>query len=149
MEQSLFDQVKDMRKNGVDQVLISTERPIRLRAVEPADLLREGDLPDILTPLVVKSVYQDLSSADINAFLEKGPTDKEGALAFLKAIDFVCSKAIHPDDPTKVEDLVLSEKRWIFRLVLGPAEHLVLFRYEPDQDVEPVDEGDEVPQATE
>lgn len=142
MQPTLFDQIKDARKNGVEQILITTERPIKLRPVEPAALLREGDLPDILTPLVVKSVYQDLTSSEINDFLEKGPSDKEGALSFLKAIDLVCSLAIA--DGTPVEDLVLSEKRWVFRLVLGPAEHLILFRYEPNEDVEPVDEGDPI-----
>jgi len=93
----------------------------------------------------VKSVYQDLTSSEINDFLDKGPSDKEGALSFLKAIDLVCSLAIA--DGTPVEDLVLSEKRWVFRLVLGPAEHLILFRYEPSEDVEPVDEGDPILEA--
>jgi hypothetical protein len=118
-----------------------------LRYLEPAALLREGKMPDNLTPLVMKSVYGDIDGNDINKFLYKdNGADAAAALAHLETIDFVVKRAIA--DNTKVEDLTLGEKRWIFRLVMGDAETLATFRLNEDPDVGDVDSGEDVPSAT-
>jgi hypothetical protein len=62
-------------------------------------------------------------------------------------MDFVCERTVA--DGTPVNDLTLAEKRWIFRLVMGPAELLTTFRYDPNFDVADVDESDEVRQDAE
>lgn len=126
--------IREMREQGDPQILPETNRPIRLRVIEAAEVLRSGNFPDILTPLVVKSVYQELSTQAINDFFSVKTEDVEQAKKMLEAIDFICTKAVADD--TDLHDLTMSEKRWIFRLAMGPAEMLVTFRYEPDVDVE-------------
>ena len=44
--------MKIMRRDGWEQVLASG-RVVRLRALEPHMLLRDGDCPDILTPMLI------------------------------------------------------------------------------------------------
>lgn len=146
-EFSIPDELKKMRQNGVEQMLPPTGRILRLKAVDAPTLLREGKMPDILTPLVVKSVYQDLSDNELRQFVEQQKGSPKEALDMLEAMDFIAKHTIA--DGTKVEDLTIPEKRWLFRLVMGAAEMLVTFRYEPNLDVEPVDEEQDVPQATE
>lgn len=142
MNQTTAMAIQAMRENGVEHTIPTTERVLLLRSLEPADLLRDGKMPDLLTPLVVRSVYEDVSDKAVVDYLEGVRTTKEEALAFLDSLDYIARKSIM--DGTKVEDLILSEKRWIFRLVMGPAEFLATFRYEPPSNVELVDEGDEV-----
>lgn len=139
--------MREMRTKGIEQVIPGTERHIRLRSVDAPTLLREGKMPDMLTPLVIKSVYQELSDKELRDFLGHARSGAEEALKMLDTIDFVAKTAIA--DGTKVEDLTLAEKRWIFRLVMGPAELLISFRYDPNADVESVDEGEELQPASE
>lgn len=142
-----WQKVAVMRAQGVEQTLGTSGRVVRLRAVEPAALLRKGNVPDILTPLLIKSVYQPLDDPELREFLDTPLGKIEDALAMADTLDLIASVAIA--DGTKVEELSLSEKRWIFRLVLSPAEFLVTFRYQPLADVELVDESEALPQAAE
>lgn len=143
---SLVESIRKMREEGDEQIIPETLRKVRLRTIEAKELLREGSFPDILTPLVVRSVYQELVNKDINDFFSLKTEDIEQAKKMLEAIDFVCRKAIADD--TQLDDLTMSEKRWIFRLAVGPAEMLVTFRYEPQPDVEFVDEVQELQPVT-
>lgn len=143
---SLVARIKAMREQGDEQIIPDTLRVVRIRTLEAKDLLLEGNFPDILTPLVVKSTYQELLTAQIKEYFEMNAKDVEQAKRMLEAIDFVCRKSIVGD--TDINDLTMSEKRWIFRLAVGPAEMLVSFRYEPDEDVEFVAEGEELQPAT-
>lgn len=129
---NVVERLRVMRKSGYQVVLPHTDRNIRLRTVDALSLLRENKLPDILTPLAVKSVYTDISDKDIKEVEAKGKDIKE-AIEFAEAIDLICSLAIA--DGTPLEELVSSEKRWVFRLVLGPAELLVTFREDENSDV--------------
>lgn len=134
--------LQEMREKGIEQRIPGTDRIVRLRVLDAPALLREGKMPDILTPLVIRSVYQDLEDEQVREFLGQPKSSVSDALSFLEAIDYVCEKTIM--DGTSLSDLTPAEKRWIFRLVMGPAEILITFRYEPELDVEGVDEGDEV-----
>ena len=141
-DQTIAERVGEMNSKGWTQIMPGTNREIRLRTVDCVELLREGKVPDILTPLIVKSVYQELGDSDTRRYLEASREKVEDAISLADSIDFICTKAI--TDGTKVKDLTMAEKRWIFRLVLGPAELLVTFRLEQDDDVEIVDEGQDV-----
>lgn len=131
-----------MRLEGIEQQIPGTDRVIRLRAIDPSSLLREGKMPDILTPLVIRSVYQDLTDQELREFLGHPKANVGDALSLLETMDFVCERTIM--DGTEIGDLTIAEKRWIFRLVMGPAELLTTFRYDPTFDVADMDESDEV-----
>lgn len=137
----------EMKSKGIEHKIPGTGRLVRLRTLDASELLREGKIPDILTPLVVKSVYQDLTDKEVRDFLGQNRGKVDDALTMMDTMNFVVGKAIA--DNTKVADLTLGEKRWIFRLAMGPAEILVSFRYDPNADVEPVAEGEDVPQTAE
>lgn len=139
--------IQEMKAKGMEHLIPGTDRMIRLRTIDPSELLRDNKMPDILTPMVIKSVYQELPDKDVRVFMDGSKGSKEDALAQLSAIEYICEKGIV--DGTKVKDLTIGEKRWIFRLVLIPAELLITFRYDPNADVEPVDEVKDLPQATE
>ena len=145
-EQTPVERLAEMNSKGIEQTMPGTGRVVRIRTVNSVDLLRSGNVPDILTPLIVKSVYQELNDNDTRRFLENAKDKVEDALARADALDFICEKAIA--DGTKVKDLTIGEKRWIFRLVLGPAELLITFRLEQEPDVEAVDESQDVQSAT-
>ena len=134
--------LSEMKAKGTEVLIPGTERLVRLRTLDAEALLREGKIPDILTPLVIKSVYEELSDREVRGVLTQSRGSKEDALAMLEAIDFVVEKSIA--DGTKAKDLTLGEKRWIFRLAMEPAELLTTFRHDPNADVESLAEGDEV-----
>jgi hypothetical protein len=140
-------QLSDMHSRGIEQTMPGTNRTIRIRHLDAVHMLREGKMPDILTPLVIKSVYQDVSDRELREFLGAHKGSADDALSFAETVDYVVSKSIA--DGTKLDSLTMNEKRWIFRLAMGPAELLLNFRDDEDADVESVDEGDEVQPATE
>lgn len=146
-EPSVADNIATMRQKGWEQTIPTTGRVICLRAVEPGELLMSDDCPDILTPLMLRSVYEELTDREIRAWLEQPLARKEDALAYLQMLDIICTKGIA--DGTPVSALTLGEKKFIFRFVLGPAEMLVLFRYQAPADVAPAPQGEGVPQAAE
>ena len=144
-EQPFGDKMKIMRRDGWEQTLPSG-RVVRVRALEPHMLLRDGDCPDILTPMLLKSLYEGQDAA-ARAFLTTELPSTEEALAFVDAIDRIVAKSIA--DGTDVADLTIGEKKWIFRLALGGAELLITFRLEQARDVAAVAEVNDVPQAAE
>lgn len=139
------ERLKEMRSKGYEVSLPYTERKIRLKAVDAPTLLRAGNIPDMLTPLVTKTIYEDLKDREIRDFLTVNRGDVKEALDLADAVDFIVKHTIA--DGTKVEDLTPAEKRWVFRLVMEPAEYLVTFREDEDVDVGPVATGDEVQQT--
>jgi hypothetical protein len=144
---SAVERIAEMKSKGTEVQLPGTDRLIRLRPLDAETLLREAKMPDILTPLVTKSVYEEITDKESRAFLAQNRGAVNEALAHLEAVDFVCEKSIA--DGTKVKDLTIAEKRWVFRLAMGPAELLVTFRYDEDADVEPVAEVEDVQPVTE
>lgn len=144
-----YEKLNVMRAEGWPQTL-GTGRVVHLRTVEPADLLRDGECPDILTPLLLKSLYTPNRDQAVGDFLEEPFGTKENALKYMEMIDHIAGKAIADD--TDLRALSFAEKKFIFRLALGSSELLVNFRLqleEPATVVEPVAEGDDLSQAAE
>lgn len=142
----IYERIRLMRQEGWEQTF-STGRKVRLRTLEPDMLLREGDCPDILTPLLLRSLYGDDRNQAVKEFLEQPFGSKEDAFAYVEMLNLICSKSIC--DGTKVEELTLAEKRLIFRFALGSSELLVSFEYEPPPVVAGVAQGDDVPSVAE
>lgn len=146
-ELSTVERLQEMHAKGTEVMLPGTDRIIRLRTLDAPTLLAEGKMPDTLTPLLIKSIYQDLSDREVRDFLGQQRGNVNEALEHVKLLDFVAEKAIA--DGTKVKDLTIGEKRMIFRFVVGPAELLIPFRYDPNSDVADVDESEILPQDAE
>jgi hypothetical protein len=144
-EPTFGDKMKVMKRDGWEQTLTSG-RTVRLRALEPHVLLRDGDCPDLLTPMLIRSLYEGQDAA-AREFLQAPLPGTAEALAFVDAIDRIVAKSLA--DGTDVADLTIGEKKWIFRLALGGAELLISFRLQPQGDVAIVEEGEPVSQAAE
>ena len=145
-EPSFAELMQEMKSIGSLQRIPGTERLVRLRALDTPSMLANGKMPDILTPLVIKSVYQDITDKEVQEVIQQHKSTKEEALAMLETLDFVAAHAIADD--TKVTDLTLAEKRWIFRLALGSAELLIAFRFQPEYDVAELVPGEQVQQVS-
>lgn len=141
------EKMAHMRQYGWPQTIPFTDRKILVRTVEPADLLRSGDCPDILAPLVYRSIHEDLSDKELREWLEQKADRKEDAIAYLDMLDLIAMKGIADD--TAVSDLALGEKRWVFRFAMAPAYFLVYFRTTAQQDVAVVAQSEPVSPAAE
>ena len=147
-----------MRERGVLQTLPSG-RVVRLRTVTPDRLLRAGKVPDILTPLVIKMIYEEVANEELDAFLA-AKTKIADALATVESLRVVCEAGLLDprvvdastgsalaDDEISIDDLTLAERGWIFKLVFQSTEVLQRFRLgqAPDVDAVPDGEGDSQP----
>lgn len=131
------------RQEGIPQTLISGVE-VRMRSVSPDKLLRGGSLPDVLTPLVVRSLYEDVRE-ELDAFTFTQREDAAEALRMIDSVNVVCQEALvwprivddpQNEDEISIDDLSLSDRMWIFRLAFMPAEVLSSFRYQQEGDVE-------------
>ena len=145
-ELSIVERLRVMRREGWEQTF-NTGRKVRLRSLEPHMLLREGDCPDMLTPLLLKCLYGDNRDAAVGEFLEEPFATVENALAYVDLLDLIAAKAIA--DETPIEELTLAEKKLIFRFSLGSPELLVTFLYKPPAPVAVVEESDDIPSPAE
>ncbi|MCB0184342.1 MAG: hypothetical protein KDE31_08760 [Caldilineaceae bacterium] len=128
----------------------------RLRPVAPEALIVSGNIPDVLTPLVSRMLYEgiDKTAETLEQALsgtEAGDVDMDKVTTALKrmgemvdAFDAVCVAAfVSPrivaepdaDDEIAIDDLTLNDKLHVFYLATQPAEVLRFFRYEPPADV--------------
>jgi hypothetical protein len=142
----VYERIRLMREQGWEQTF-STGRRVRLRTLEPDMLLKDGDIPDVLTPLLLRSLYGDDRNTAVKEFMDQPFGTKEDAFAYVEMLNLICAKSIC--DGTKVEELTLAEKRLVFRFALGCSELLVEFEYKPPPDVASVAQGDDVPSVAE
>jgi hypothetical protein len=141
-----------------------------LRPVAPEALVAQGEILDILTPLVTQMLFQGVdASADAIAQVLGGmmeaddgadPAQLRAAATNLAHLEQVCDQVcraafVDPrivddpqaDDEIALADLDLTDKVHVFTLALRGAAALQHFRAEPPADVEPVPDrqGDEQP----
>lgn len=152
---------REPRKLGI-LIELPSGNIARLRPVEPQALLKQGEIIDILTPLVAKMLFQgaDATAETIAQVLGEAITadadgdnaaqlkEAAGRLADLERVcDIVCKAAFvdpcvvdEPADANEIapDDIELADKIHVFTLALRGAAALRHFRYEPRADVEPV-----------
>lgn len=138
-----IEQLRRIHEEGVEQTLLSGI-PVMMRPVRIEVLLASGHVPDILTPLMLKGLYENIND-DLTDFVAKPRDGKEETLEMLRSVDAVCAASLV--DPSIVPYLELPDRMWIFKLAFQPAEVLSSFRLRPEGDVVSVDEGEQVPQA--
>ena len=156
---------REPRQQGIP-VELPSGNIARIRPVEPQALLKQGEIIDILTPLVAKMLFQgaDATAETIAQVLGEAVTtdadgdntaqlkEAAGKLADLERVcDIVCKAAfVDPrvvDDPQAdneigPDDIELADKIHVFTLALRGAAALRHFRYEPRADVEPVSDSE-------
>ena len=150
---------REPRQAGVP-VQLPSGNIARLRPVEPQALLKQGEIIDILTPLVAKMLFQGADATaetiaqvigDATAGTDDNSVQLQEAVARLadleRVCDLVCKAAfVAPlivDEPTTEneiapDDIELADKIHVFTLALRGAAALRHFRYEPSADVESV-----------
>lgn len=143
-----LDELKRAYDEGLPQTLLSGLEVV-IRPVRADRLLMSGNVPDILTPLVLRMMFpkEDVVDATtfpdeaddvdpITRFLTKQREQAQEAMEFVRAVDVVCQAALL--DPSVLPYLSLADRMWIFRLAFMPAEVLSTFRLQPARDVEAV-----------
>ena len=141
--ETIAELISKTLEEGRELTIPETDRVVRIRPLDVSALLDEGKVPDILTPIIVKAVYSEVSDSDAKNFVFKEHTDLKELAEHLAAIDYVVKHSLVGDNPSP-KQLTLREKRWIFRLAMIPAEYLATFRWEQDDDVADVAEGEDV-----
>lgn len=136
----------------------------RLRAVSLPTLVAAGNIPDLLTPLVVRMLGQGIDATTDTlekalASAEKGEDDAGAAEAFRQlrdmneVFDAVCRAIfVEPrivetpqaDDEIAAEDLELADKLHAVYLAMQPVEVLRRFRVQPATDVATVHDGEDL-----
>lgn len=124
----------------------------RLRPVTPDMLLVTGEIPDILTPLVMKMLFEGIDNKDLEVV-----TKPENMLEHAKeTIDFFnsfCKLAfVEPkivdnprsDDEMHILDVTVEDRGFVFQLCIQPVEVLRSFRLESARNVDALPESGEV-----
>src|SRR6476620_820675 len=109
---------------------------VRLRTVRPDMLLKLGKIPNPLTSLMVDIIYGNIDNDRINNFLSLQESAEE-AMAMIESLRVVCTAALvepkivdnpQAEDEISIDDIELSDRSYIFRLVFISAEALTTFR---------------------
>jgi hypothetical protein len=129
------------REKGELITLPSTGRKVRMKAVKPAELLRLGDIPDVLSDLVVGFLYGSITEEEYKKFFSP-KEKKEQAIDLINSMELVCRCALMepkisdvPDLENNyivIDDLEDSEQRFIFDLAMLGVTSLKSFRKEQE-----------------
>lgn len=128
----------------------------RLRPVTPDQLIVTGNVPDTLTPLVVKMLFHGSDGTELTQLVTSNEESLKHAEGTIKLINAVCRAAFvaprivadpKTDDEITIDDVTVLDRYYVFQLATQPAEVLRDFMFQPGGDVEPVPdgEGDGVP----
>jgi hypothetical protein len=133
-------------RNGVVKMLLSGKRA-KLRAVDVSLLLLQGNIPDLLTPQVVKMFYgpDQETPARSDIALKTGIEPDE-----LPIINLICRSAfVEPrivdepiaDDEIAIDDVDLYDRLQVYNMCTRGLEVLRNFRLEPFADVAAIPDG--------
>lgn len=138
-----IEELRRIYEEGIPQKLISGIE-VRLHPIQIEKLLEGGDVPDALSNIMLKALYQDVTE-ELNEFALTERKTQSEAMELIRSIDLVCNAVLL--DPGIVPYLSLTDRLWIFKLAFYPAEVLSRFRNEPAFDVVGVDKGQSLPQV--
>lgn len=127
-----IEELRLVYEKGLPQTLLSGVE-VYMRPVQPDRLLDLGHIPDILTPIMLKGLYGDVTQ-ELDKFLMDKRENMEETMKMVAAVNAVCKAALV--DPSVADVLTLSDRMWLFKLAFMPAEVLSTFRLKPRRDVE-------------
>lgn len=156
LKPTLGSQIRQMREKGVVLPFPSGNN-YRVRVVGAANMLRRGNLPNVLLSFVADAIFHGVTAEKIDEFMTL--KDKEQhSLEFLDSLRICCEEVfLEPrivekptkDDEISIADLHLQDQAWAFDLAFGFARELRPFRPQPEADVGLVPSTEAVPQTTE
>lgn len=124
----------------------------RLRPVSPDQLIVAGEVPDILTPLVLKMLFQGSDGSELTKLVTSNEESLTHARGTMTLINAVCRAAfVQPrivaepatDDEISIDDVTVLDRYFVFQLATQPAEVLRDFRLSPETtDVATVPDGE-------
>jgi len=123
---------------------------VRIRPVALDVLLRQGEIPDLLTPFVAKMVYQGVDTDELDSLLSAEKLTEQST-EMLVLIDAVVTAAFleprivaepQADDEISIADVELADRGTVFSLAVLPANELRRFLERQAASVEPVPDGD-------
>ena len=121
----------------------------KIRPVALDVLLRQGKVPDLLTPFVAKMIYEGVDTKELDALLSVEKLAEQSD-EMLELIDAICVAAfLEPrivDDPQaedeiSIEDVELADRGTVFSLAMLPANDLRRFLDRQAASLEPVSDG--------
>jgi hypothetical protein len=122
----------------------------RLRPVTPDQLIISGDVPDILTPLVVQMLYRGTNGSELTQLVSAQESLSQ-AKATITLCNAVCRAAfVEPrivddpqaDDEISINDVAIIDRYFVFQLASQPAEVLRAFMFPEAPTVAVVPDGD-------
>lgn len=156
LKPTLGKQLRQMREQGVVLPFPSGNN-YRVRVVGAANMLRRGNLPNVLLAFVTDAIYHGVTAQKIDTFMSLQEKE-EHAKEFLDSLKICCEEVfLEPrivekptkDDEISIADLHLQDQAWAFDLAFGFARELRPFRPQQEPDVVSVPSTQDVPQATE
>lgn len=132
MTTTALDNWKKPFTEGVE-VTIPSGNVIKMRPVSLEDLMRKGKIPDFLTPVASKALWDSVPLEDMGTDGYKAANDLNQLMALIVPASVVEPKIYVgdgecPDDAIPLEYLSLLDKLAVFQLALQPVNVLVSFR---------------------
>jgi len=141
----------DWRKPREEGFLLAlpSGNTVRIRSVALDVLLRQGKVPDLLTPFIAKTIYDGVDTKQLDEMLSIENLAEQSD-EMLALIDAICVAAfLEPrivDDPQaedeiSIEDVELADRGTVFSLAMLPANDLRRFLDRQAASLEPVSDG--------
>jgi hypothetical protein len=134
-----------IHEEGIPQTLLSGVE-VRMRPARLDVLLESGDIPDILTPMLIKGLYESIAE-DVNDFAMEPQQNKKEIIERIRAMDAVGRSVLI--EPDQIQYLSLGDRMWLFKLAFMPAEVLSRFRLQSAALVDDAQQGYEVSEVAE
>lgn len=155
LKPTLGKQLRQMRETGVVLPFPSGSN-YRVRVVGAANMLRRGNLPNVLLTFVTDAIYHGVTADKIDKFMTLQEKE-EHATEFLDSLKACCEEVFleprivdnpQADDEISIADLHLQDQAWAFDLAFGFARELRPFRPQQGPDVVSLPVTEDVPQTT-
>lgn len=142
---------KMWRKARVEGYVIAlpSSNNVRIRRVGLDQLIANGEIPDLLTPIAAKTLWEETYTPGTT--VSKAKDEVAATKDFTALLNVIAAAALmepkivddpQADDEISIEDLHFSDKLAIFMIVTQPEEALRRFRVQQAPDVELVYNGE-------
>ena len=138
---------RQLREEGTVATL-KTGRVIRYRPIDLLDALDAGEIPDLLTVQILRTVWD--STGEDTRVASKQAKDWIGMLNLIAKLALISPAVVDEpqgDDQILPRDLGRGERKEIYDLATQPIDEVLRFRDQQKSDVDAVPDGDAGKQA--